>query len=467
MVKNQRTCHLHTRTLHKRQDRTLMNRSIQSIVLQDLCVGCGTCYSVCLLEAITLTKSDIFKPVVDAERCNNCGLCEIACPGVHVDYKLFATKLSKKVRHSFLVGRYTNTYLGNAKNHYLRFMGSSGGVATAILSYALEKGIINGALVVASRGLNPEIIVAKSPEELEQAMGSKYIPVPLNAGLRSILSSEGHFAFVGLPCHLLGLNRMTLLYPALAKKIVLKLGLFCGRGFDYHYVNFFLRGLGISPTRVQNIRFRGHGWPGKVFIEYTSESGHKKVFLDSASFGKYSGAYLFTPKRCIFCPDHTAELADISFGDAPFDKIRASRLQGIAIIVTRTALGDKILSEAMQGGFIDVSKSSLEAVVHSQSLQLHFHKISLETKRQFAKALGMSTPLVNVEVFRGKSLPIVLFSVSLIMTQAFYKILKMLRISEFVPKPLVRIWSIFHLLVSFIGFSSAIRSLKISEARAE
>jgi len=337
-------------------------------------------------------------------------------------------------------------------------MGSSGGAVTAILSYALENGIINGALAVALRKVNPKIIVAKSSAELERAMGSKYIPVPLNVGLRSILSSEGRFAVVGLPCHLLGLNRMASLYPVLAKKIVLKLGLFCGRGFDYHYVNFFLKGLGISPIRVRNIRFRGYGWPGKVFIEYASESGNKEVFLDYADFGKYSGSYLFMPKRCIFCPDHTAELADISFGDAWLDEVRASNLEHTSIIVTRTAFGDKILSEAVQGGSIEVSKTSLEDVVRSQGCQLYFHKISFKTRLQVARFLHMGTPLVNVESFDGKSLPIVLFSVLLVMTQVVYVILKMLRVSESVPKPLVRILGKFHLLISSIGFNLAIRN---------
>lgn len=433
--------------------RNTANRDVRAIVQKDLCVGCGTCYSVCPTAAITLSKNDVFKPLINAGKCNACGLCEFVCPGYHVNYKLFATKLGKGARYSPLVGRYINIYLSNARNRYKHVMRSSGGVVTAILSYALEKGIINGALVVTSRGITPEVTIAKSPAELEQAIGSKYFPVPLNVGLRNIVRSKGHFAVVGLPCHLLGLNRITLHYPVLARKIVLKLGLFCGRGFDFHYVDFFLKGLGISPSRVQNLRFRTHGWPGKVFIKYLSNVGEKEILVDHASFSKYSGSYLFMPKRCNFCPDHTAELADISFGDASLREIKTSGLKHTSIILTRTALGDTILSDVAQVGFIDVSKFSPEIVLRAQSLQLNFHKISFKTRWHLARFLGISTPLVNVDSIDKEFLPVILFSVSLVMTQVIYRILKKFGVSEFLPKPLVRLWAIFHFLISLVGFN--------------
>lgn len=438
------------------------NRDVRAIVQKNLCIGCGTCYSVCPTAAITLSKNNVFKPLINVGKCNACGLCEFVCPGYHINYKLFATRIDKRERYSPLVGRYINIYLANARNRYIHVMGSSGGVATAILSYALEKRIINGALVVTSRGITPEVTIAKSPAELEQAIGSKYFPVPLNIGLRDILRSKGHFAVVGLPCHLLGLKRITLLHPVLARKIVLKFGLFCGRGFDFRYIDFFIKGLSISPSRVQNLRFRTHGWPGKVFIKYLSNEGEREILLDHASFSKYSGSYLFMPKRCIFCPDHTAELADISLGDASLREIRTSGLNHTSIILARTALGDRILSDVARDGYIDVSKFSLEGVVRAQSLQLSFHKISFKTRQHVARFLGISMPLVNVDSIDKEFVPITLFSVSVVMTQVIYEILKKLGVSEFLPKPLVRLWAIFHLLISLVGSNSAIHNLKVA-----
>lgn len=437
-----------------------MKHTVQVVIDKDLCVGCGTCYSACPLEAITLTKNEIFKPSIDLGKCNGCGLCEFACPGYYVDYNSFARKTEKEGKYSPLIGSYTDVYLGHARDRYVRHMGSSGGVITAILMYALKNGIIDGALVVRIDGLNPIITVAKSSEELKQAMGSKYIPVPLNVGLREIINTDGHFAFVGLPCHLLGLSRITLLYPVLAKKITLKLGLFCGRGFDYHNVNYVLRDLGISPSSVRKIRFRGYGWPGKVFIDYVSERVNRQIYISYRKFGEYAGGSLFMPKRCIFCPDHTAELADVSFGDAWLREIRESDSEGTSILIARNAWGNKVLCGAAEAGFIDISRSSVGDVIRSQFLGLHSHKISFATTLRVARILHVETPLVNVEAINKKSIFILLFSTSLVLTQIAYRILKSFGIAELIPKPVVRIWDILQLLLSHAGSRLAFLDMK-------
>lgn len=432
-------------------------KGIQKVVKEDLCIGCGTCYSACPFGAISLTKTDVFVPSIDAAKCDDCGLCEFSCPGFHVDYERFVPKEDGKTRWNSLIGKYVDVYLGYAKDHYIRFMGSSGGMISAILLYALQNKIIDGALVVSMKGINSQIMIARSTEELKKAMGSKYLPVPLNVGLRKILGMDGNFAVVGLPCHLLGLTRMTLLYPALATKIVLRLGLFCGRGFDYHFVNSVLKRLGVHPTSVQEIRFRGYGWPGKVFVNCTSESGNRELHFDYSKLGSFSGGYLFLPKRCIFCPDHTAELADISFGDAWLKKIKQVDSQGTSLMITRTALGDKILWGAVQDGHVKVSKSSVRDVIRSQYLQLDFHKLSLAARCSVARTLGVKMPLINIENTCERSIFTTFSSFVLIATQTAYRIIKKLGVSEELPKPLVKICGMLHFLLGMTDFKLAIR----------
>jgi len=374
-----------------------------------------------------------------------------------VDYKLFKSKTIGKAKNHPLIGTYIDIYLGHARNHSVRFMGSSGGVITAVLMYALENEIIDGALVVITSGINPMIIIAKSSLELKESMGSKYIPVPLNVGLKEIINMDGRFAFVGLPCHLLGLNRFALLHPILAKKIVLKLGLFCGRGFDYHYLYYVLKDLGIRPVSVRKIRFRGYGWPGKVFIDYASKGENKELYVDYARFGRYSGSYLFIPKRCLFCPDHTAELADISFGDAWLKEVRKVDSKGTSIIVTRSSTGNKILLDAAKDGFINISNSSVNDVVRSQYLQLNFHKTSLEARQRIAKILGVKMPLINIGLINNEQGSSPFFSTSLVLTQIIYGISKKFGFSESFPKLIVRIWGFFHSLINIAESRRAIR----------
>ena len=46
------------------------------------CTGCGACYNVCPVNAITMQGDTygFYKPVIDKSKCTNCGLCEKICP---------------------------------------------------------------------------------------------------------------------------------------------------------------------------------------------------------------------------------------------------------------------------------------------------------------------------------------------------------------------------------------------------
>lgn len=51
------------------------------------CCGCNACGDICAKKAISF-KTDIegfWYPIVDKEKCVDCGLCETACPIIQVD----------------------------------------------------------------------------------------------------------------------------------------------------------------------------------------------------------------------------------------------------------------------------------------------------------------------------------------------------------------------------------------------
>src|SRR4030043_382689 len=122
---------------------------------------------------------------------------------------------------------------GPNRSHFndeeIRRGSSSGGIVTQLLVYALEKGIIDGALVVRmkkDKPLEPEPFIARSREEIISASKSKYCPVAANVVLKAILSEKGRVAVVGLPCHINGIRKAESALPELKKKIVLHVGLF-------------------------------------------------------------------------------------------------------------------------------------------------------------------------------------------------------------------------------------------------
>ena len=61
-----------------------MNAIFESIIEQDLCVGCGTCVEKCPVKAISV--EDV--AVVDRNLCLGCGLCASVCPEEAISLKL-------------------------------------------------------------------------------------------------------------------------------------------------------------------------------------------------------------------------------------------------------------------------------------------------------------------------------------------------------------------------------------------
>jgi len=105
-----------------------------------------------------------------------------------------------------------------------------------LLSLLNEK-IIDGALVTRmgrDDPLKPEAFIATTKDELIDAIGSKYCPVPANVALNEILNSNfKKFAVVGLPCHIHGLRKAERLKKELREKIALHIGLFCSYGITF------------------------------------------------------------------------------------------------------------------------------------------------------------------------------------------------------------------------------------------
>jgi len=220
----------------------MTQKTIAQVVKDGLCTGCGTCVSLCPEEAIKLIideKKGIYISELDEDGCNNCGICYKVCPGHEVDFKGLNLEIFGKEPEDILIGNYLNCYTGHSTDYNIRYNSSSGGLVTALLIFALEEGIIDGALVTRMKRDNPiepEPFIARTVEEIIEASKSKYCPVPANIALKEILDSkEGEkFAVVGLPCHIHGVRKAEQINKKLKEKIVLHLGIFCN-----HVPNFW------------------------------------------------------------------------------------------------------------------------------------------------------------------------------------------------------------------------------------
>jgi len=380
------------------QDREALN--IESTVNQGLCTGCGTCVSVCAEHAITLSlnkPAGLYRPVVDRRYCKLCMKCHAACPGHGMDFGKLNRDFGATNRSDPTLGTFVRCYSGYACDSEIRYKSSSGGIVTALLGYFMDRGLIDGALVVRMRDdrpWEPEPFIAKSKADLSSACGSKYCPVPLGSGIRELLQSDGRFAVVGLPCHIHGIRKAASIIPVLKEKLVLSIGLFCGHTDTFHAIEYVLRNHDIPIDRVVKLTYRGNGWPGNLVI--TMKDGSFKL-IPYRNFIEYHEQYFFTPKRCLMCCDSINRLCDVTVMDAWLPQIIKSETNGISLILTRSHQAESLCQEAQADAVVVLDNRDHKEIIQSHGI-LRIGNSDLRAHFYVARLLGESIPKYDITV---------------------------------------------------------------------
>jgi len=307
---------------------------------------------------------DIYTPRLDKGKCNECGLCLEVCPGHAVDFRQLNLDIFGKEAEDIWLGNYLNCYIGHATDYEIRYNSASGGLVTALLIFALEEGVIDGALVTKmsdENPLRPWTFIARTREEIIAASKSKYCPVPANTILKEIVRADGRLAVVGLPCHIQGMRKAEVANEGLRHKIVLHFGLFCGHTPSLLATEYLLYKLKARKEEIKRLDYRGEGWPGKV----KASLGDRQV--ESPYLSQWSSGFgsFFTPQRCTLCVDVTSELADISFGDAWLPELKDDKV-GTSIVVSRSEKTEIFLQKAIAAKEVELHHISRDEVVRSQ-----------------------------------------------------------------------------------------------------
>jgi len=131
-------------------------------------------------------------PVIDNERCNQCGMCRQVCP----------------VLHQQIVDNNPKAYACINKNESVRRKSSSGGVFALI-----SEAVINQGGIVFGAKFDEDFFVshycAETPEENEEFRGSKYIQSKIGDSYnqaRFFLDQGRKVLFSGTPCQIGGLQ---------------------------------------------------------------------------------------------------------------------------------------------------------------------------------------------------------------------------------------------------------------------
>lgn len=346
-------------------------KNVADVARWRLCSGCGACVPTCPEHAISLVdiSDQGIRPVVDSANCSKCGECVKVCPGIEISHHLFNNQAIHELSRAW--GPVLEVWEGYAADSEIRYKGSSGGAATALALYCLEKEQSSGVLHI---GAKPEAplrnvpVFSKSREELLAYTGSRYSPAAPCEKLDWVEFAESSCVFIGKPCDVAALRKWQFVNTVLASKVGLAISIFCAGTPSSHGTKVLLDSLGVEPGDVAKLKYRGCGWPGATIVKVRGDSGQVHQMAYEESWGEILSRQV--PLRCRLCPDGTGEFADISCGDPWYRPIEPTD-PGYSLVLVRTERGKEVLKRAMRTGYVRLQRADISILPQSQKALLN------------------------------------------------------------------------------------------------
>lgn len=306
----------------------------KNVVATRQCVGCATCVVVCPFNCLDYSEG---QPRL-VKKCESCGICPRVCPKYDWVWSVveeFVFGRRRKEDEEF--GIYRRLVLAQATDKKILEKCQDGGAVTAILSYALQKGVIEGVSLSGlseNKPLYPMPKLASTPEEVLENAGTRYAYSPNMLALREgVTQKMESLAFVGTPCQIHAIRKLQM-FPLkkYSKPLQFTVGLMCTESFTYDglFEEHLRKDMGIDLNDVEKMNIKG-----KILV-YLKSGEVKSVSLSEAK--------QYTRESCHFCSDFSAELADISAGGLG--------LSGWTFVILRTEKGEEIFDGAVEAGML-------------------------------------------------------------------------------------------------------------------
>ncbi len=350
------------------------------VIGRGICGKCGGCASFCSADELDALAFDRERgpSFADEDKCQECGICYLVCPQI----RGLDAELREKFGWEPPFGAFRAISSARTTDAKIAGLATDGGVVTALLKYAMEKHIIQGALV--SKKLGPfrrAPVLATDPAELIDTAGSHFDEVehldeigrsystysPTMLELKTIGQRHlDHVAMVATPCQAHTVRKMHVLNVLPADTITLTIGLFCMENFSFDVSarGKLEKNLGVSLGEVKKLNVKDD-------VIVTTEDG-RVLHLPFEAVDEVARP------ACMACPDFANEFADISVGGL-------GSPDGYTTTVVRTTLGQRLYKGALQEGVIEEMKFANEEEASLHRTQI-IAKVTAFTRRKRARA---------------------------------------------------------------------------------
>ena len=354
------------------------------VITNGLCTGCAGCVVACPHDVLGYDDTlGIYKPFHLEEEdgpggCGHgdrgCTSCTRACPRFRSWETEIDTFMFKREREADEVdGISKDIILARATDKYVLDKGQDGGLVSAMLIYALEKGYIDGALVsyLEGDGSTWKAIpgVARNKDEILAAAGSRYT---YSANTMAYAQAVGmgleKLALVGMSCMSSVPSVMTARKAGKpARKFALNIGLLCSKTFDDAiFEELFEAKYGLKKQDMVKMNIKG------VFQIWMKDGSYHEINLKEC--------HAWTRSGCMTCPDFAAEHADISTGGI-------GAFNDWTLTIVRTDVGRKLMIELLENGVIEGRPGDDDP----GAIDL-LRKLSIVSRRRWPQSVNFTSP---------------------------------------------------------------------------
>lgn len=306
-----------------------------------LCGQCGGCVSFCSageFNALTLGP-DGAPQFVDEDRCLKCGICYLICPQISV----LDNELKERFGWRGPVGAMRKLTSAQTTDEDIRSVCTDGGVVTSLLLHALDKNIIQAAIVCRRVGpFERQVVLATTPAEIIEAAGSHYdesrqLPeagnryttfTPTVREVKTLHEQDiRRIALVGTPCQIHTIRKMQLLNVLPADTVTLTIGLFCMESFSFDEAarERLEDVLGAKLADIQKLNVKDD----VIITGSDGKTTHVPFYLVDE----------FARPACFACSDFSNEFADVSCGGL-------GSPDGYTTAIVRSSVGEKVYNGA-------------------------------------------------------------------------------------------------------------------------
>lgn len=359
-----------------------MKYTIQDIVNNDLCIGCGVCLSESagakmIWNEYGFLVPDISKPFKQ-DAIKVCPFNPMPEKEIQDEDKIAEYFMPDTPFKDSKIGHYHEIYVGYAKE--FRKTSSSGGIGTYVLEQLLKQKIVDNIFVVKEKDGEYAYQWFDSIEEIKTTSKTRYLPVSLEKLFLEIDSKPGKVAVSGIPPFLKAIRLKQYYYPEYREKIPFLIGIICGGWKSKFFTDYLAQKAGIKGNyykqeyRIKDETSYALDYSFGAFDE--NENFHQ---MKMKLAGNMWGTGLFNANASDFSDDVTAELGDISLGDAwipPYSKDG----RGTSLFVTRSILAEQLIQEGILKGELDLERLPIQDFIKSQLGAFRHRRIGLKIR---------------------------------------------------------------------------------------